>query len=214
MARAFARIAFTPSVLDVQDRQGSKKAYASFLIPGEDSGNKFTEAEASFIQARDSFYQASVSNKDWPYVQYRGGPTGFLTVQDEQTLAYADFRGNRQYISAGNLKENNQVSLILMDYPNRRRLKIYGRAHLTEIDDDPKLVASLTDDMYRAKPERAVIIKLEAFDWNCPQHIHPRFTATELDPYVSGLTDQIKALETENRALTDKIKHMKPLKSS
>jgi predicted pyridoxine 5'-phosphate oxidase superfamily flavin-nucleotide-binding protein len=180
MARAFAKIAFTPSVLDMQERQGSKKAYAKFLSPEAGGGDRLSEAEAGFIQARDSFYQASVSSDGWPYVQYRGGPTGFLKVLDERTLAYADFRGNRQYISAGNIAENDRVSLILMDYPHQRRLKIWGRAQMTDIKDDPDLVASLMDESYRARPERAVIIKLEAFDWNCPQHIHPRYTVDEI----------------------------------
>ena len=188
MARAFAKIAFTTSVLDMQERQGSKKAYANFLSPDADGKDQLSEAEASFIEARDSFYQASVSQDGWPYVQYRGGPTGFLKVRDERTLAYADFRGNRQYISAGNITENDRVSLILMDYPNRRRLKIWGRAQLTDIADNPELVASLTDATYKSRPERAVIIKVEAFDWNCPQHIHPRYTVDEITEITQAQT--------------------------
>ena len=181
MARAFAKIAFTPSALDMQEKQGSKKAYANFLSPDADGGDRLSEAEASFIRARDSFYQASVSQDGWPYVQYRGGPTGFLKIRDEQTLAYADFRGNRQYISAGNISENDRISLILMDYPNRRRLKIWGRAQMIDIKDDPDFVEALMDENYKARPERAVILKVEAFDWNCPQHIHPRFTVDEIN---------------------------------
>lgn len=180
MARAFADIAFTPSVLKMQEKQGSKKAYAGFLEDDAEARARLTDGETDFIKARDSFYQASVSGDGWPYVQYRGGPIGFLKVLDDQTLAYADFRGNRQYISAGNLNENNRVSLILMDYPNRRRLKIWGRTNLIELSDDRELIASLHEERYRAKPERAVVIKVKAFDWNCPQHIHPRYTVEEI----------------------------------
>jgi predicted pyridoxine 5'-phosphate oxidase superfamily flavin-nucleotide-binding protein len=205
MPRAFAEISFTPSVLKMQEQQGSKKAYANFLDKHADAQNRLTEAETSFIGARDSFYQASVSEKSWPYAQYRGGPAGFLRVLDDRTLAYADFRGNRQYISTGNFNANNRVSIIMMDYPNRRRLKIWGRTTLVEMADDPELVASLHDESYRARPERAVTIKVEAFDWNCPQHIHPRYTALEIEPFLSELRGQIDKLTEENQQLKSKL---------
>jgi len=180
MARAFANLAFTPNVRAVQERQGSAAAYDKFLSPQADGGDALSEAEAEFIAARDGFYQATVSETGWPYVQFRGGPRGFLNVLDAKTIAYADFRGNRQYVSVGNLTGDDRVSLILMDYPNRRRLKLWGRAKLIDIADDPDLVAQLHDASYRARPERAVIITIEAFDWNCPSHIPQRFTLEEL----------------------------------
>lgn len=205
MSRSFADITFSVPVLAFQERKGSKQAYAGFLDKDADPRNRLTEAEITFISARDSFYQASASREGWPYVQYRGGPTGFLKILDDHTLAYADFRGNRQYISAGNLSENDRVSMILMDYPNRRRLKIWGRTRLIEDEADPDLIASLHDETYRAKPERAVMIDVEAFDWNCPQHIHPRFTIDELEPHIAPLREQIEELAAENRYLKAEI---------
>jgi len=205
MAKAFAKISFTPSVVRIQKQHGSDKAYSKFLSPDAQGGDQLTEGEVQFISARDSFYQASASNDGWPYVQYRGGPAGFLKILDATTLAYADFRGNRQYISVGNVSENDRVSLILVDYPNRRRLKIWARARLVSLADDPELVASLHDESYRARPERAVVLSLEAYDWNCPQHIHPRFTLAELEPYVGDLQAQIAALKEDNQSLKTKL---------
>ncbi len=185
MARAFAKIAFTPSVRKEQERLGSADAYAKFLSAEADGGDRLSEAESMFIAARDGFYQASVSETGWPYVQFRGGPRGFVKILDENTIAYADFRGNRQYVSVGNLAKNNRISLILMDYPNRRRLKVWGRVKLVNIEDDPELLAQLHDESYRARPQRAVIITIDAFDWNCPQHIPQRMTMEELEECLS-----------------------------
>jgi uncharacterized protein len=176
MAKRFAEIAFTPSVRAKQVEMGSASSYSRFLLPEAEKGDRLSEAEAAFIVRRDGFYQATVSDDGWPYVQFRGGPIGFLKILDEKTIAYADFRGNRQYVSVGNLTDNDRVSLILMDYPNRRRLKVWGRAKLS---DDEKLTNSLHHPNYKAKPERAVVITVEAFDWNCPQHIPQRFTLAE-----------------------------------
>ena len=142
-------------------------------------GDRLGDLEVDFIEARDGFYQATVSETGWPYVQFRGGPAGFLKVLDEGTIAYADFRGNVQYISAGNLAASDRVALILMDYANRRRLKIWARARLVHRDEDPELLARLEDRGYRAKVERAVVLSVEAVDWNCPQHITPRYTDAE-----------------------------------
>ena len=185
MARAFAEIAFTPAVRAVQERLGSAAAYDKFLAPMAERGDRLGPEEAAFIAARDGFYQATVSSTGWPYVQFRGGPAGFLKALDERTIAYADFRGNRQYLSSGNLAGDDRISLILMDYANRRRLKIWGRAKLVDITADAVLVARLHDPSYRAWPERAVVITVEAFDWNCPQHIPQRLTLEELEPYLA-----------------------------
>ena len=179
MPRPFGRIAFTPTVLSFQESRGIRTRAPVPDDPRDPRGTHLTEAESEFIAARDGFYQATVSESGWPYVQFRGGPTGFLRVLDERTIAYADFRGNMQYISAGNLAGDGRVSLILMDYANRRRLKILGRARLVDAADDPALVARLEDPSYRAHVERAVVIAVEAFDWNCPQHITPRYTEAE-----------------------------------
>ena len=185
MALAFAEIAFTPAVREVQAKQGSVDGYAKFLSPEANGGDALTKREVGFIMERDGFYQATISETGWPYVQFRGGPRGFLKVLDEKTIAYADFRGNRQYLSVGNLSKEARISLILMDYPNRQRLKIWGRAKLMEIQDNPELVLQLHDNSYKARPERSVVITVEAFDWNCPQHIPQRYTIDEFEAMQS-----------------------------
>jgi hypothetical protein len=201
MARAFAEIAFTPAVRAAQQRQGSAVAYDRMLAPETDPANVLGPEEAAFIAARDGFYQATVSETGWPYVQFRGGPAGFLKVLDRRTIAYADFRGNRQYVSTGNLAGDDRISMILMDYPNRRRLKLLGRARLVEAADDAALVAGLHDPSYRARPERAVVIAIEGLDWNCPQHIPVRLTREELEPHLAPLKDELTRLRAENAAV-------------
>ena len=200
MARSFADIAFTPAVRDFQDRMGSRRHYAALDgLPPEDA--TLGEREAEFIAARDGFYQASVGEGGWPYVQFRGGPAGFLRVLDGRTLGYADFRGNVQYISAGNLVSDGRVSLILMDYAGRRRLKIWGRARLVDPAADPALLARLEMPSYRARVERAVVIDVEAFDWNCPQHITPRFTEDEIGERIAPLRAEIERLRASGAAI-------------
>ena len=201
MSRAFADIAFTPSVLAEQAKQGSAENYAHFLRPEAEPANLIGPAEAEFIERMDGFFQASVNENGWPYVQFRGGPAGFLNVLDPSTIAYADFRGNRQYLSAGNLSVDNRVSLILVDYPNRRRLKIWGHARLVEKDSDGDLVSRLQPQGYRALPERAVVINVAALDWNCPAHIPQRMTMQELAPIVQPMQHEIERLKAENLEL-------------
>jgi hypothetical protein len=185
MARAFARIAFTANVKAAQARMGSRDAYRAAEL-GDAEAVEFSPNEVEFIAARDSFYQGTVGENGWPYVQHRGGPAGFLKVLGPQTIGYADFSGNRQYISVGNLEGDDRVSLFLMDYPNQRRLKIWGRARLVDEDQDPALVARLESPDYRARVERGVIITVEAFDWNCPKYITPRFTEREVRDLVGA----------------------------
>jgi len=201
MARAFATIAFTPAVRSQQSRMGSAGAYTRFLSDDAVYPDELGPHEVEFIAARDGFYQASVSQTGWPYVQFRGGPVGFLKVLSPRTLGYADFRGNRQYISAGNLAGNDRLSMILMDYPNQRRLKLWGRARMIEGADNPEILDQLHDPSYRARPERAVLITIEAFDWNCPSHIPRRFTTEEAHPEIAALRRENSALRAENAAL-------------
>ena len=199
MSRTFADIAFTPNVRAMQSRMGSRSAYAP-LDDAPVQRVRLGGSEAAFIQARDGFYQATVSETGWPYVQFRGGPAGFLKVLDDKTLGYADFRGNVQYISIGNLEGNARVSLILMDYANQRRLKILGRVRVVSEHSDPDFasyLARLELPNYRARVERAVIISVEAFDWNCPQHITPRFTESEIDQGVAPLRAELLRLRAE-----------------
>jgi len=198
MARKFAEITFTPSVKAAQTLYGSRAANEGFEF-AEDPGDTLGEVEAAFIEARDGFYQATVNENGWPYVQFRGGPSGFLKVLDERTIGYADFRGNIQYLSVGNLAANDRIALILMDYPNRRRLKIWARARIVHHDDDPELLARLEVPTYRARVERAVVMTIEAVDWNCPQHITPRFTEAEVNELVASLRNRITDLEATAR---------------
>ena len=170
-------IAFTPAVKAAQEQRGSREAYARMEQRGGWQ-HKVTADLAEFIAQRDSFYLATASADGQPYIQHRGGPKGFLKVLDEQTLAFADFVGNAQYISIGNLDENDKVFLFLMDYPNRRRIKIWATAEVVEGDD--KLLKRLVDSGYGGQPERAIVFQVEAWDMNCPQHIEPRWTEEEL----------------------------------
>lgn len=206
MPTAFTKIAFTPSVQAVQSLQGSRASYARMERDGE-GGHEFSALEVDYIQARDGFYQATVSETGWPYVQFRGGPTGFLKVIDSKTLGYADFRGNRQYISVGNINADGRVALILMDYPNRRRLKIWGRARVVHASDNPELLSRLEMPAYRARIERAMVIDVEAFDWNCPQHITPRFTEAEIAQWAAVLQERVASLEEENARLLKSIQN-------
>ncbi|MCL6417621.1 2Fe-2S iron-sulfur cluster-binding protein [Aestuariirhabdus sp. Z084] len=199
MPRAFANIAFTPSVKAAQTRNGSREANAGFEV-GDPEKAELGFIEQEFIAERDSFYQATVSENGWPYVQHRGGPRGFLKVLDKCTLGFAEFSGNRQYLSVGNLSVNEKVSLILMDYPNRRRLKIWGRVELVEESQAPKLMAQLEVATYRARIERACIIRVEAFDWNCPQHISPRYSEAEVEALLEPLQAQLRSLQEQSSA--------------
>ena len=208
MPRAFTTISFTPSVKAAQTRHGSREAYRSAEL-AEDPRNQITDAEAAFLAERDSFYMATVSDGGWPYVQHRGGPAGFLKVLDARTIGFADFRGNRQYLSVGNLADNDRVSLILMDYANRRRLKLWGRARIVEEIDNPELIAQLEVPTYRARVERGIVIQVEALDWNCPQHITPRFTEDELQQLLDPLVAENQALKAqlEGQANTEVAPH-------
>jgi hypothetical protein len=193
MGHRFAEIAFTPRVRKMQELSGSRSSYARF-DQGEARNHALGPTEAEFIAERDSFYMASVSETGWPYVQHRGGPAGFLRVLDGKTIAFADFRGNRQYVSVGNLGHDDRVSLFLMDYANRERLKILGRARLVG-PEDGALLDRLTLPDYKATVERGIVIAVEAFDWNCPQHITPRYTAAEIEAVAAPLHRRIAELE-------------------
>ena len=194
MSRNFTNIAFTPGVKATQTKYGSREIYEKFVQRGvtEDS---LTTREKEFIKARDSFYMGTVSSNNYPYIQFRGGATGFLKIIDENTLGFVDFIGNLQYLSVGNLLENDRVFLFLMDYAHRRRLKIWGRAKV--IDDNPELLAELSDSDYQAEKARVILIQVEAFDWNCPQHIPLRYSATEVAQIKAPLEARIQELEKQ-----------------
>lgn len=196
MPHLFAEIAFTPAVKKVQEEQGSRSSYARMEdMPGA-VNHRLTEAEAGFIAARNSLYMATVSETGWPYVQHRGGPAGFVRVLDESTIGFADFRGNRQYVSVGNLMTDDRVSLFFMDYPNKTRLKLLGRARIVGLDDQDVLSRLEMPD-YRARIERGFVITVEGFDWNCPQHITPRYSLDEMSAVTGPLVGRIADLEAE-----------------
>jgi uncharacterized protein len=203
MAYKFLDTVSRQSVHEAQAANGTRHLWENFK--GHREFDRFTANEAAFIAARDSFYMASVSQSGWPYVQHRGGPRGFLKVLDERTLGFADFRGNLQYISLGNVTADDRVALLLMDYPNRARLKILAHLEVRELASDPELATRLALPGYKAKPERAFMLHLEAFDWNCPQHITPRYTADEIEASVPQLIGRIAALESDNKALRARI---------
>jgi len=191
MGHRFAALAFTDSVREVQQALGSHAGYAA-MDEGDDYSHVLTEREAGFIAARDSLYMASVTETGWPYVQHRGGPAGFVRILDERTVGFADFRGNRQYISVGNVRKDDRVALFFMDYPGRTRLKVLGRVRLVG-HDEPELLARLEADDYRAAVERGFVIRIEAFDWNCPQHITPRYTEAEIGELVAPALEENRA---------------------
>ena len=208
MSYGFLDIAVTPSVRAVQSEMGSERVYQDFK--GHREFDKLTPDEVAFIGQRDSFYMATVSETGWPYVQHRGGPPGFLKVVDEKTLAFADYRGNRQYISVGNVAADGRAALILMDYARQARLKMYVRVEAVALDADAELAALASVAGYRAKPERVLRLRLVAFDWNCPQHITPRFTEAEVATAVQPLRDRLAALEAENAELRAKVATVSP----
>ena len=194
MARAFATISFTPNVQKVQTEMGSRHNYQSF-VQGNVEEVLLSEFEQSFIMERDSFYQATIAENGWPYVQHRGGPAGFIKVLGEKTIGYADFSGNRQYLSVGNLIGDARISLILMNYPQRQRLKIWGRARIVDESIEPELIAKLESESYRAPVERGIVIEVEALDWNCPKYITPRFTQQEVEQYWVKEADDVEKAE-------------------
>ncbi|MEQ3745804.1 MAG: pyridoxamine 5'-phosphate oxidase family protein [Henriciella sp.] len=194
----FGEIAFTEHVKAEQEKHGSREAYAGMTARPAPAG--LTEAEAQFISRRDSFYMATVSEDGWPYVQHRGGPAGFLRVLSPTQIGFADYRGNRQYVSVGNLQTDKRVSLFLMDYVNRRRLKMLGRASVVAASADRQLAERIAVDG-QGKVERLFIIQVDAFDWNCPQFITPRFTQEELGATLTPIVEELQTLRQENAFL-------------
>jgi predicted pyridoxine 5'-phosphate oxidase superfamily flavin-nucleotide-binding protein len=204
MAR-FQELAFTPLVKAQQLQHNSRRQYER-MEQSSPGGGTLGVSETTFIGLRDSFYMASVSETGWPYMQHRGGPKGFVHILDPSMLGFADLRGNKQYISLGNLQHDTRVALFFMDYPNQTRLKILGRVEIHENDAEASaLIKSLRTTEPGAVVERAILIHVEGFDWNCPQHITPRYTVEELEPALTPLRSRLKELEAENAALRGKL---------
>jgi len=194
-------VAFTPAVKAIQARKGSREAYAQV----EQRGGWRTEIDeqlAAFLATRDSMFLATASADGQPYIQHRGGPKGFIRILDKNTLAFADYRGNRQYITQGNLSENPKAYIFLMDFTARRRVKIWGEARV--VDDDPALLQSLMPQGYKARPEQVILFRISAWDTNCPQHIPQKFDAADVaaalasrDAYIANLEAELAALKGE-----------------
>ena len=195
-------IAFTSSVKAVQARLGSRQHYAQ-MEERDGWSDTITPDLTAFLRERDSFYFATASAEGRPYIQHRGGPKGFLKVLDAHTLAFADFKGNRQYISIGNLVENDQAFLFFMDYATQTRLKIWGTAEV--IENDPELLTRLTDSSYKGRPERVIRFRVEAWDANCRQHIPRKYSQEDLEGIVQPLRDRLATLEAENAMLKRRL---------
>lgn len=201
MARNYIHTIFTDDARARQERDGSRAAYARMEAGADGSADVLTDRELTFIADRDSFYIASITADGWPYMQHRGGPPGFLQPLADNRIGFADFTGNRQFVSTANLAANPRVSLFLMDYANKRRLKLIGHARIVELADDPALVTALMPKGYRATPERAFLIDVAGFDWNCPQHIAPRFTEAEISAAIKPMAAELNQLRAEIEAL-------------
>ena len=198
----FGDILFRGAVEREQTRRGSRAAYAKMTAQPPPAA--LSDREAEFIAARDSFYIASVSEDGWPYVQHRGGPAGFLKMLDGTTLAFGDYRGNKQYVSTGHFRENNRAALFLMDYPNRRRLKALTTVEVCDVGENADLAARVSMDG-EGKVERIFKLHVEAFDWNCPQFITPRYTADELQELPAPQRKELERLKNENVELKRRL---------
>ncbi|GHE92268.1 pyridoxamine 5'-phosphate oxidase [Amycolatopsis deserti] len=196
----YAHLAYTESVRREQEQNGSASA-AGRALDGSEAPDPLGPGEAAFIAARDGFYLASVSETGWPYVQYRGGPAGFVHVLDEYTLGFAEVRGNRQYITTGNVRAGGRVALFFMDYPRQARLKLFGHARVVPLDEDPGLTRKLTETRTDGRVERLMLIRVEGVNWNCHQHITPRYSEAELAEALAPVRARIAELEEQNKAL-------------
>ena len=202
MAHNFGSLVFTPLVKALQEKYGSRRQYAR-LEAGNPSRDPLGPDETEFIADRDSFYMATVGSSGWPYIQHRGGPKGFLKVIDDHTLAFADFRGNKQFIGTGNLGTDNRIALIMVDYPRQARLKILGSVEIFEGEAAREWIDRVREPDYNAVIERVYVIRVEAFDWNCRQHITPRFTADQIQEALAPFERRLEELERENEKLRE-----------
>jgi len=199
----YAALAFTDAIKKLQERLGSRGTYDRVEKMSYVDG--LTDYETEFITQMDSFYMASFGDNGFPYIQHRGGPKGFIKIIDNTTIGIVDFAGNRQYISVGNISKNPKVSLIFVSYPLRARLKIYAEAETIEISEDGDLYTLLKPKDYKFKPERMIIFKIKAYDWNCPQHITPKYSASEMEALFAPQTEYINKLELEVRTLREEL---------
>jgi predicted pyridoxine 5'-phosphate oxidase superfamily flavin-nucleotide-binding protein len=201
----YSQLAFTDAVKQLQERMGSRLNYERVEKMSYTDG--LTDDETNFIANIDSFYIASFGENGYPYIQHRGGPKGFIRVIDNVTIGIVDFVGNRQYISAGNISRNPKVSLILLSYPLRARLKIYAEAEIIELNEDNGLYEFLRPEDYKFKPERMMVFNIKAYDWNCPQHINPKYSIEEVEELIEPQKQYIASLERELTLLKEKLRN-------
>jgi len=199
----YSELAFSDDIKAIQERMGSRSAYERVERMSYVDG--LTAVERRFIGEMDSFYMASFGNNDYPYIQHRGGPKGFIKVIDEQTIGIVDFSGNRQYISVGNIAKNPKVSLILVSYPMKARMKIYAEAEIVEVSENLSLYNFLKPEDYKFKPERLMLFHIKAYDWNCPQHITPRYSPADIEKITEAKDQYIQQLEQEVEVLRAKL---------
>lgn len=199
MSSQYGCIAFTDDVRRVQKNYGSAEFYARMASQGHNNAqvDPLEAREVSFLERRDGFYLSTVSQTGWPYVQFRGGPPGFVSVLDEHTIAWPEYRGNLQHVSTGNPAGSDRVAIVAVDYPNRRRLKLFGMARVVRAEDDPTLISSLRSPGYDAVVEAGIVVVVTVFDWNCPQHIPRRFTKDQVEKLIAPLRERIHALESQ-----------------
>ena len=209
MAKSFGSLVFTPVVKALQERYGSRQQYARLEQGAGEAPARLGPDEIEYLAGRDTFYMASIGETGWPYIQHRGGPKGFLKVINDRTIAFADFRGNRQYVSTGNLTTNDRVALILVDCPRQLRLKILGHAQILEGDAAKDWISKVRDPGYKATVERVFVIHVEAFDWNCQQHITARFTEEEIQEALEPFETRMQKLEDDNKKLREELARLK-----
>ena len=202
----YAEIAFSDASKRFQERFGSRASYARMEQYKNPDG--LTEYEIDFISRQDNFYMSTNGKDGFPYIQFRGGPKGFLKVLDDQTLGFVDFGGNKQYISVGNLTTNNKVALFLLDQAAKARLKIYAEAEILEIKDNTELFEKLALGNYKYRPERIMVLHVKAYDWNCPQHITERYTLEEISEEFAAQHQYITKLREENEHLKAQLKNI------
>lgn len=203
----YSQLAFSEAAKQLQQEFGSRQIYER--VEKHHVVDGFTENETRFMAEQDHLYLASIGPNGYPYIQHRGGPKGFVKVLNDHTLAFVDFSGNRQYISVGNIATNPNVALILISYPHRARLKVYAQAKVVLLPDEPELFAQIDPTDYKHRPERMLVLTVQAYDWNCPQHITPRYTAEELEPAFAAQRQQIADLEAENQKLLAELENLK-----
>lgn len=211
MAHQFGALVFTPVVKALQERYGSRRQYAR--LEASASPDRLGTREREFIADQDHFYMATVGATGWPYIQHRGGPKGFLRVRDDARLAFADFSGNKQFITAGNITTDDRAALILVDYARQERLKILGRGTVLDGRPAAALISQVRDASDKAVVERVFVIQVEAFDWNCPQHITPRYTSDEIQTAVHDMEERLRALADENASLRREVERLRSVQS-